>query len=144
MDRSPQLLAAAAAGDARAVLAELNAGAGVDARGEFGDTALNIAAEKGHADVVAVLLGAGADIENLGGADKTPLMNAAFAGNIAIVRLLLERGARISDDLLSSLQVKVSILEENAESGMVRADAAEAWRGFFDFMIAERKKQDGR
>jgi ankyrin repeat protein len=142
-DTSRKLLEAAAAGDAEAVLAALEAGAAVNTRGEFGDTALNIAAEKGHAGVVAVLLGAGADIENLGGADKTPLMNAAFAGNTGIVRHLLERGARVSDDLLSSLQVKVSILEENAEGGMVRPEAAEAWRGFLDAMIAERRKQDG-
>ena len=142
MDESLKLLEAAAAGDADAVLAALAAGASVNTRGEFGDTALNLAAEHGHAGVVSALLGAGADIENLGGADKTPLMNAAFAGHIPIVRQLLARGARISDDLLSSLQMKVSILEENAESGMVRPEAAEAWRNFLDGMIAERKKQD--
>ena len=134
---------AAAAGDADAVLAALKAGAGVNARGEYGDTALNLAAENGHDGVVSVLLGAGADIENLGGADKTPLMNAAFAGHVGIVRRLLARGARISDDLLSSLQTKVSILEENAEGGMVRPEAAESWRTFLDAMIAERRKQDG-
>jgi hypothetical protein len=39
--------------------------------------------------------------------------------------------------------MKVSILEENAENGMVRPEAAEAWRGFLDSLIAERRKQDG-
>jgi hypothetical protein len=70
-------------------------------------------------------------------------MNAAFAGRTAIVRRLLASGARISDDLLNSLAMKVRILEENAESGMVRAEAAEAWRGFLDALVAERRKQDG-
>jgi hypothetical protein len=39
---------------------------------------------------------------------------------------------------------KVGILEENAESGMVRPDAAEAWRGFLDGLVAERQKQDAK
>ena len=143
MDESKKLLEAAAAGNAEAVVAALHAGVDVNARGEYGDTALNLAAENGHLGVVSALLGAGADIENLGGADKTPLMNAAFAGHAPIVRQLLARGARISDDLLSSLQLKVSILEENAESGMVRPEGAEAWRNFLNAMIDERRKQDG-
>ena len=132
----------AAAGNAEAVLTALASGIAVNARGEYGDTALNLAADRGHDGVVAVLLGAGADVENLGGADKTPLMNAAFAGHIDIVRMLLAKGARISDDLLDSLSTKVSILEENAEGGMVRPEAAEAWRGFLNGMIAERQEQD--
>jgi ankyrin repeat protein len=138
-----RLFDAAAAGDAEGALKALGDGADANERGPFGDTALNIAAENGHDGVVAVLLGAGADIENRGGADKTPLMNAAFAGRTAIVRRLLASGARISDDLLNSLAMKVRILEENAESGMVRAEAAEAWRGFLDALVAERRKQDG-
>jgi ankyrin repeat protein len=133
----------AAAGNAEAVLSALASGAPVDSRGEFGDTALNLAADRGHEGVVAILLGAGAGIENLGGADKTPMMNAAFAGHIGIVRMLLAKGARVTDDLLSSLSVKVSILEENAEDGMVRPEAASAWRNFLNAMIAEREKQDG-
>src|SRR5262245_18107660 len=105
------LLDAASAGNAEAVLEALAAGADVNARGEFGDSALNLAAENDHDGVVSVLLGAGADTENLGRADKTQLTNAAFAGHIAIVRQLLARGARISNDLLSSLSMKVSILQ---------------------------------
>jgi ankyrin repeat protein len=141
MSAADSLRKAAADGDAEAVLAALAAGAPVNDRGEYGDTALNIAAEHGQDGVVAVLLGAGADIENLGGADKTPLMNAAFAGHIPIVRSLLAKGARISRDLLDSLAMKVGILVENAENGMVRPEAARAWRNFLDAMIAEHGKQ---
>lgn len=133
---------AARDGDVEALNHALTQGAPVNARGEFGDTALNLAAGSGHAAVVERLLEAGADIENLGGADKTPLMNAAFAGNIGIVRLLLQKGARISYDLMSSLNMKVNILEENAEAGMVNPAAAEAWRNFFDFMAAKWKEQN--
>ena len=141
--RADKLRNAAAAGDADGVLAALNAGADVNARGAYGDAALNLAAENGHEGVVATLLDAGADVENLGGADKTPIMNAAFAGHVSIVRILLARGARISDDLLSSVATKVAILEENAEGGMVRAEAVDAWRNFLNALIAERQKQDG-
>jgi ankyrin repeat protein len=133
---------AAAAGDVEALHAALADGADVNARGEFGDSALNFAAERGHGGIVDLLIAAGADIENKGGADKTPLMNAAFAGNLAIVRRLLGAGAKIGDDLLRSLSVKVSILEENADAGMVRPDAVEAWRSFLDGLIAERRRQD--
>jgi ankyrin repeat protein len=141
-DAADRLHAAAAAGDIDGVRASLAAGAALDARGEFGDSALNIACERGHADVVAFLLGEGADIENLGGADKTPLMNAAFAGNAGLARMLAAAGAKVSDDLLNSLAIKVSILEENAEAGMVRPEAVDAWRGFLDELIAARREQD--
>jgi ankyrin repeat protein len=137
-----KLRSAAAAGNGEDVLAALTAGAHVNSRGEYGDTALNLAAENGHDGVVAILLGAGADVENVGGADKTPLMNAAFAGHIGIVRLLLARAARINDDLLRGIATKVAILEENAESGMVRAEGVEAWRNFLNALITERQKQD--
>jgi HEAT repeat protein len=137
-----QLLRAASGGDLRGVAAALEQGADVHARGEYGDTALNEAAEYGHVEVVRRLLEAGADIENKGGADKTPLMNAAFSGHVEVVRLLLDKGARVNNDLLSSVQMKVNILEENAEAGMVNPQAVEAWKGFLDFLITARLRQD--
>ncbi len=136
-----QLWDAAREGDLNAVLEALSQGANINARGEFGDTALNLAAEHGHVEVIERLLEAGADIENLGGADKTPLMNATFAGHSSSVQLLLDRGALVSRSLLSSLQMKVSILEENAEAGMVNPAAAEAWRRFLEFMVKTWQEQ---
>ena len=137
-----QLRQAANQGDLSAVDEALAQGADVDARGEYGDTVLNLAAESGHHGVVARLLDAGADIENLGGADKTPLMNATFAGNVKVVELLLSRGARVTHDLLSSLQMKVNILQENAEAGMVNPAAAEAWQGFLGYMVQQWHEQN--
>ena len=55
------------------------------------------------------------------------------------VRLLLENGARVTDDLLASVQLKVGILEENAELGMVRPEAVEAWKRFLDILVAARQ-----
>jgi hypothetical protein len=139
-----QLREAAAGGYSDAVGSALRQGANVNARGQFGDSALNMAAEKGQVDAVEVLLKAGADIENPDVADKTPLMNAAFAGKIKAVELLLRCGARINRDLLNTLQLKVSILEENSEAGMVLPAEAEAWRRFLDFMVERWREQNAQ
>ena len=139
---SEQILQAAYEGSLSSVAEALKNGADVNARGSFGDTALNQAAEHGHLEVVRRLVEAGADIHNKGGADKTPIMNAAFAGHIEVVQFLLDQGAQVTDDLLSSVQLKVNILEENAESGMVQAEAVEAWKGFLNLLITARLKQD--
>ena len=141
-DAVENLMDAAASGDIEGVRSALAAGADINSRRQFGDAALNLAAENGHGAVVRTLVGGGANIENLGGADKTPIMSAAFAGHVDVVRILLAAGRRISDDLLRSLSTKVGILQENAEDGMVRPEAAQAWREFLDSMIAERQLQD--
>ncbi|MEO6061976.1 MAG: ankyrin repeat domain-containing protein [Thermoflexales bacterium] len=142
MTSDTPLQAAARDGELNAINEFLAQSAAIDARGEYGDTALNLAAENGHTEVVARLIEAGANIENVGGADKTPLMCATFAGHTKIVQMLLSKGAQINRDLLSSLQLKVSILEENAEDGMVNPAAAEAWQRFLDFMIEAWNKQN--
>jgi len=118
----------------------LSAGAQVNAHDSFGDTALNLAAKNEHLVIVERLLEAGADIESLGGA-RPPLMNAAFDGHTRIVQVLLQQGARVSYDQLSSLTMKVNILGENAEAGMVDPAAAEAWRKFLAYMIEKWKEQ---
>lgn len=120
----------------------LKNGADIEEKETYGDTALNIAAENGYFEIVTFLVESGANIENLGGAAKTPVMNAAFEGHSKIVIFLIEKGAKISNDLLYSVQMKVDILEENAESGMVTEEGARAWKEFLDYLIDERKRQD--
>lgn len=137
-----QLMQAAYDGNLNALEEALKNGAEINARAEYGDTALNEAAEHGHLEVVKQLVEAGADIENKGGADKTPVMNAAFAGHVNVVKYLLEKGVKVSNDLLSSVQMKVNIFEENAEAGMVRPEAVEAWKGFLEHLVTARMKQD--
>ncbi len=137
-----QLQQAASEGNAGGISEALKSGANVNARGEFGDTALNQAAQHGRLDAAKLLVEAGADIENLGGADMTPLMNAATAGHAEVARFLIEKGARVTRDLLSSVQLKVNILEENREAGMVRQEAVEAWQGFLDFLVTDALRQD--
>ncbi len=136
-----QLLEAASEGDLPGVQTALKTGADIEAKETYGDTALNLAAEQGHVEVVKVLLEAGANIHNKGGADKTPIKNAAFAGNVVVVRLLLEHGAKVDHDLLGSVQMKVNILEENAENGMVNPQAVEAWKAFLEELVARANEQ---
>jgi hypothetical protein len=136
------LIKAAGKGQLDDVNALLGQGVNVNAQDEAGNAALNEAAYAGHKEVVERLLAAGADIEQKGGADLTPLMNAAVTGNVNLVRLLLAKGARVSNDLLNTIQLKVNILEENAEAGMVLPEAAANWKAFLDFLEAERIWQD--
>jgi len=136
------LLKAVRDGDFAAIEAALAAGADIDARGDFGDSALNVAAARGSKEITQLLIERGANVENLGGADKTPLMNAALAGNVAIVDMLLAKGAKVTDGLLMSIQMKVNILEENTEAGMVLPEAAKAWRQFLQFLVAQREEPD--
>jgi hypothetical protein len=137
-----QLLEAAAKGDLAGVERSLASGADVEAKGAHGDTALNAASTWGHAAVVARLLEAGANFENLGGSAMTPLMNAASHGHFEVVDLLLAKGARVSDDLLSIVQTKVAILEENAEAGMVRREGVEVWKARQQFLVTARYRQE--
>ncbi len=136
-----QLLLAASRGDLSAVDACLEKGANVNARDQYGYSALNEAAREGHLEVVKRLIEAGADIENLGGADMTPLMSAALAGQFDTVEFLLARGAKVTNDLLSSVQFKVNILKENAEAGMVLPEAVQAWMWFLEFLQVAQIRQ---
>lgn len=138
------LFQAARDGDLNGVKDALKNGADIEAKESYGDTALNLAAENGHLELVKYLIETGANIENLGGAAKTPIMNAAFAGHAEIVIVLIAHGAKISNDLLSSVQMKVNILEENAESGMVTQEGVNAWKEFLEYLIAERQRQDAK
>lgn len=136
-----QLRQAAQTGNLEAVDDALSQGANVNTPDDLGDTALNLAAEFGRLEVVLRLLDAEADIEHLGGGQKTPLMNATFAGQTPVAKLLLSRGARINHDLLSSLELKVSIAEENTETDLDYV-VATAWRCLLEYMVAQWQQQN--
>jgi len=138
-----QLLKGASAGDLAGVSQALEQGANVNAKDEYNNTSLNSAALWGHAEVVKRLLEAGADIENRGsGGGLTPLANAASRGHSDVAQILLDHGARVTDDLLSIVETKVNILEENREAGMVTEEGVTHWKGVLDFFITQRIKQD--
>ena len=86
----PMLVVASRAGFEPTVDALLRAGAKVDAKNGFGDTAIMVAALGGHLVLVKKLHARGAEINPAG---WTPLSYAATNGNTEVARYLLDIGA---------------------------------------------------
>ena len=93
--------AAARRGDAAAVKAFLDKGVDVNAKTQYGATALSYASDKGHTEVVRLLLERGADPnvrDTFYGA--TPMSWAAPKGHVEVVRLLIEKGSKDKGEAL--------------------------------------------
>jgi ankyrin repeat protein len=91
-----KLLEAAEAGDTAEVQSLIKEGAGVNAKGSYGSTALMRAAVRGHTNTVRALLEKGADVNAKGITGRTALMEAAFSGYTDTARTLLEKGADVN------------------------------------------------
>ncbi len=74
----------------------LEAGAGVNARCEDGETALMVAAITGLLEVIGVLLEAGADVNETSKFGLTALIGAKREGRSDCVKLLLDAGADVN------------------------------------------------
>lgn len=101
--------AAARKGDVAAVKAFLDKGVDVNAKTQYGATALSYACDKGHVEVVRLLIERGADVnvkDTFYG--EVPLGWALGKGHAEIVKMLIEHGAD-----------KERALIEGAESGNV-------------------------
>ncbi|GFN18713.1 hypothetical protein AtubIFM55763_007650 [Aspergillus tubingensis] len=82
--------------DIARLLLEKGAGAGINFRGESGETPLVAAASLRSPEAIQFLLDEGADSNQLGEYHRTPLTAAAFYGNIEAVQLLLNKGADVN------------------------------------------------
>lgn len=89
----PAIVAAARAGDAAAVLAQLDREAAVDERSADGTTALHWAVYHDDADLVTRLIAVGADPQAVNDYGSTPLVEAAEVGNPVVIERLLGAGA---------------------------------------------------
>ena len=99
--RREALWDAVRSGDAKAVAAQLDQGADVNARNEIGVTALWIAASKGKVDVAELLLLRGADVNARDGIwYETPLSTAVDGGFSDLVKLFIKAGAKDVDAAL--------------------------------------------
>jgi hypothetical protein len=95
--------AAARKGDEAVVQELLLKGVDVNAKTEYGVTALAFAAGKGHIAVVRLLLENKADVNTKDTFyGSSPLDNAATNGHAKVVELLLESGAQGADDNLQT------------------------------------------
>ncbi len=97
------LWAAARKGDTDAVMDVLCKGADMNAKTEYGVTALAYAAEKGHLPVVQLLLEHKADVNTKDTFYKeSPLGQAVSRGHADVVRALLEAGAEGAEQYLNT------------------------------------------
>lgn len=115
--------------------------ANVNVKDMFDGCPLHVAARLGNVKIINLLCENGADIEGKDSTDMTPLMAATLEGHFEAAEALLEKGAKITTDLAMSLEKKVSILEENAERGMIKPEAVKAWQAFLEKMKAHSRKQ---
>ena len=80
-------------GDVAEVRRLLAAGAAVNARDRYGQTALMLAAHRGALDVVEALIQAGADLNTTAKYNLSALMLAVVAGHAAVALALARAGA---------------------------------------------------
>ena len=137
-----QLLEGASAGVYQIVKTCLDLGTEIETKDEYGNTALNLSALGGHLEIVKFLVEQGADTKNKGGAELTPLKIAATSGFVDISKYLIAKGAKIDYDLLSIIQMKLNILKENAETGMILQGGVESWESFLEFLVREFNRQN--
>ena len=71
----------------------LDKGATIDAKNNFGNTALFLASNNGQVEVVKLLLDKGATVDAKNNQDITPLMMASQNGDVEVIKLLLAKGA---------------------------------------------------
>ena len=91
-----EMLAAADEGKQRLVHALITAGADLETRDEYNNTALHISAKKGHESVVRILLQLGIDVNRRQVNKFTPLITAARYGHHKIAKLLMRSGADLN------------------------------------------------
>lgn len=98
-----EFFTAARKGDVAAVKAFLDKGTDVNAKTQYGATALAYAAEKGHVELVRLLVERGADVnvkDSFYG--EVPIGWACSKGHTEIVKILLDKGAQGTDRALMS------------------------------------------
>ena len=96
-DKNTPLMDKVVADDAAGVSALIAKGVDVNARNNYGWTALSHAARAGNAELVELLLAHGADVNARDQSGWTPLMRAAMKGHVEAVKVLLAHGAAVND-----------------------------------------------
>ena len=95
------LLAAARKGDLETIKSLLARGVDVNAKTNYGATALSYASDRGHIEIVKILLEHGADPNSTDTFyGVTPIIWAAQRGHAEVAGLLLDKGARGADQAL--------------------------------------------
>ena len=109
---------AAKKGNIEAVKQHLDAGTGVNAKGEVGYTPLRNAAFYGHKEIVELLIANGADVNAKDDVlELTPLHRAAAIGYKEIAELLITNGANVNaKDVDGETPLDLAIKQEYPET----------------------------
>lgn len=97
-ERHSPIMMAAIYGDVNAIERFIQFGAEIDAKNDYGSTALMCAATHGQFSAAQCLLKNGADVNGcltITNQGQTPLMNASLSGHPEIAKLLIEHNADI-------------------------------------------------
>jgi hypothetical protein len=124
-DRGAELHEAARRGDLATVRTLLDAGVPVDAKSEYGATALSFACDKGHTEVVKLLLERGADV-NVADSfyEATPVVWAASNGHAEVVKLLVAAGVDPAGAIGMAVQRdNVEVVRAVLDSGKVKPES---------------------
>ena len=124
------LLEAARAGDTAGMVAALNRGASVDAKGRYDLTPLYVAATSGRLDAVKLLVARGANVNAEDSFYHARAAEMAMTnGHTAVTIFLLESGAKGDGLLLSAVQsndeamVKAALASDLTREGLQSASA---------------------
>jgi ankyrin repeat protein len=134
---TPDWERAARTGDVEAIDRLIAAGADVNARDRYGQTALMLAAVRGHTAVVERLVAGGADLNHTAKYRLSALMLAAINAHTAVARALVAAGADTT-------------LQGSGAPGFAGKTAADLARGRGDVDLANvidagaRARVDGR
>jgi uncharacterized protein len=146
--RAASVVDAAEADDAPAAVAEIEAGADINAPASDGTTALHWAVYHENVELVERLIAAGADVNAANEFGSRPLAEAAVAGNARIIRMLLGAGAdveaRNQDGQTALMVVARSSSVDAARALLDRGadpNAREVWREQTALMWAAAQRQ---
>jgi outer membrane protein assembly factor BamB len=122
-DLKEDLFSAARKGDAEVVKALLAKGANVNAKTEYGATALSFAADKGHVEVVKILLKNRADVNTKDTFyQATPVTWALMRGHVEVVKLLVANGADADGPFASAVRLgNVDLVRAILEKGRLKS-----------------------
>jgi ankyrin repeat protein len=121
----------------------INAGANVNALGQWQQTPLHYAAMADDADIARLLIEKGADVNALDKGQHTPLHWAAIRGHINVARLLIENGADVNArDDQQKTPLDWAIFEAKAPDIIALLEAAAVKSTGHADRVAERRDAD--
>ena len=94
--KNSEYLEAAGKGKLETLVTLLDAGADIQCKDGYGDSALHMAADEGYDEIVKLLVDRGLDVNIRGDQDWTPLMQAARYGRETTCNILISAGADIT------------------------------------------------